>query len=290
MKAIFLLLNVVLAVAFLVIFFTPLFLVGGDWFAVFWTRNWPIAVVFVVTLAVIDTYFLLNWRLFTALEKEDWPTVASFLEERVLRRGRLTSSRVRLLLNTYLVTSNTDAILALEAFLQERRPALIGTFSLPFGIPHLLARDQKDSPAWFRALLQRPSLRARDWVRWNLAFCLLQAQAKDEAQQELVDLVDHVQDPVLLLLSIYLLEAVARRDSQPHTRVMARREELRRAHTPATLQAAVEKSSANIQVVVLSRLLRDAMEWLFAETASASGGASSPSGPTVGGPSAQTVH
>ena len=54
MKAIFLLLNAVLGIAFLVIFLTPLFLVGGDWFSLFWSRNWPIAIVFVLTLGVVD--------------------------------------------------------------------------------------------------------------------------------------------------------------------------------------------------------------------------------------------
>jgi hypothetical protein len=271
MKAIFLLLNVVLGVAFLVIFLTPLFLVGGDWFTLFWARNWPIAVVFVVTLCAIDAYFLLNWRLFTALEREDWPAVASFLEDRILRKGRITGSRVRLLLNTYLVTSHTDAILALEAYLAEKRPDLIGKYSLPFGIPHLLARDPKDSQGWFRAQLQRSSLDARDWVRWNLAFCLLQSQQKEEARRELSELVEHVSDPVLLLLSLYLLEAVVHGDAGLHARVGARREELKRSQTPATMQKAIEKSSVNIQVVVLSRLLRDASDWLFAQPAPGAG-------------------
>lgn len=275
MKAIFLLLNGVLAVAFLVIFFTPLFLVGGDWFALFWNRNWPIAVVFVVTLCAVDAYFLLNWRLFTGLEKEDWTQVATFLEDRILRRGLITSGRVRLLLNTYLVTSNTDAILALEAFLEKKRPKLIGKFSLPFGIPHLLAQDRTASLAWFRTQLERPALEARDWVRWNFAFCLLQSQQREEAQRELADLAERVEDPVLLLLALYLLEAVAGSEPALHERVNAGREELKRSHTPATMQKAIEKSSVNIQVVVLSRLLRDATEWLFARTGLAAGAASS---------------
>ena len=264
MKAIFLLLNAVLGIAFLVIFLTPLFLVGGDWFSLFWTRNWPIALVFVVTLGGIDVYFLLNWRLFTGLEKENWGEVASFLEDRILAKGRITSGRVRLLLNTYLVTSNTDAIRALEAYLAEKRPAFIGRFVLPFGIPHLLSRDPKDSVAWFRDRLAAPRLEGRDWVRWNHAFSLLQAQQRDEAQGELSELIEAVSDPVLLLLSLYLLEAIARNDSALQARVTSRREELRRAQTPASLQSAIEKSRANIQVVVLARLLRDATEWLFA--------------------------
>ncbi len=264
MKAIFLLLNAVLSVAFLVIFLTPLFLVGGDWFSLFWTRNWPIAVVFAVTLAAIDTYFLLNWKLFTGLEKENWAEVAGFLEGRILRHGWITSGRVRLLLNTYLVTSNTDGILALEAVLAKKRPAMLAKFSLPFGIPHLLAKDPAASEAWFRAQLERPRLADRDWTRWNHAFCLLQAKRRDDARAALTELVDQVTDPVLLLLAVYLLEAIPQPDTAAQARVTARRDSLRAAHTPSSIQKAIEKSSANIQVVVLSRLLQDATQWLFA--------------------------
>jgi len=266
MKAIFLLLNAVLGIAFLVIFLTPLFLVGGDWFSLFWTRNWPIAVVFAVTLAAIDTYFLLNWKLFTGLEKENWAQVAGFLEGRIFRRGWITSGRVRLLLNTYLVTSNTEGILALEAYLAEKRPVLLAKFSLPFGIPHLLAKDPASSEAWFRAQLERPRLADRDWTRWNHAFCLLQARRGDEARAVLAELLERVSDPVLLLLTIYLLEAIVRANEDLEQRAAARREALRAAHTPSSIQKAIEKSGANIQVVVLSRLLQDATQWLFAST------------------------
>jgi len=269
MKAIFLLLNAVLGVAFLVIFLTPLFLVGGDWFSMFWTRNWPIAVVFAVTLAAIDTYFMLNWKLFTGLEKESWTEVAAFLEERILRKGWITAGRVRLLLNTYLVTSNTDGILALEAHLAQKRPGFLGRFSLPFGIPHLLARDPAASEAWFRTQLDRPRLADRDWTRWNHAFCLLQAKRRDEARAALGDLVDQVPDPVLLLLPVQLLEAIPQPDVAAQARAAARRDSLRSAHTPSSIQKAIERSSANIQVVVLSRLLQDATQWLFAGGAAA---------------------
>lgn len=276
MKAIFLLLNAVLGVAFLVIFLTPLFLVGGDWFHLFWTRNWPIAIVFVLTLCAIDVYFLLNWRLFSGLEKENWGEVAGFLEERIFKRGWITSARVRLLLNTYLVTSNTQGILALEAYLAERRPGLVPRFSLPFGIPHLLERDPADAEAWFRGMLGKPRLAERDWVSWNHAFSLLQARQGDEARVVLAGLIERVTEPVLLLLTIYLLDVLARNDAALEAQVAAKRDLLRGRHTPDSISTAVDKSSANIQVVVLSRLIRDASQWLFANPAS-----SAPAGTTV---------
>ena len=264
MKAIFLLLNAVLGIAFLVIFLSPLLLVGGDWFQLFWTRNWPIAIVFVLTMCAVDAYFLLNWRLFSGLEKENWGEVAGFLEERIFKRGWISSARVRLLLNTYLVTSNTQGILALEAYLAEKRPGLIPRFSLPFGIPHLLARDPADAEAWFRGMLARPRLAERDWVSWNHAFSLLQTRQGDEARTELAGLIDRVTEPVLLLLTMYLLDVLARNDPALESQVAAKRDLLKGRHTPDSIRKAIEKSTANIQVVVLTRLLHDATQWLFA--------------------------
>lgn len=264
MKAIFLLLNAVLGVAFLVIFLTPLLLVGGDWFQVFWSRNWPIAIAFALALGAIDLYFLMNWRLFTALENENWGEVAGFLEERIFRRGWITSARVRLLLNTYLVTSNTQGILALEAYLAEKKPGLIPRFSLPFGIPHLIARDPADAEAWFRGMLGQPRLAERDWVSWNHAFSLLQTRQGAEARTVLARLGERVTEPVLLLLTIYLLDALARDDAALESQVAAKRNLLRGRFTAESLRKAIEKSTANIQVVVLSRLLQDASRWLFA--------------------------
>jgi hypothetical protein len=264
MKAIFILLNAVLGTAFLVIFFTPLLMLGQDWFGLFWGHNWIIAVVFVVTLGGVDTYFLLNWQLFSGLEKEDWAGVASFLEKRIFRRGPVTGTRVRLLLNTYLVTSNTEGIRALEAYLLKSKPSLIGRFSLSFGIPHLLADDHRASEEFFRTLLQKPGVAERDWVAWNRAFCLLQMKSQEEARAELTALADRVTDPVLLLLVTYLLDVLARGQPTLEQKVNELRGRLARGQTRSTFQKHIEKSAGNMQVVVLSKLLSDAVAWLFA--------------------------
>jgi hypothetical protein len=113
-------------------------------------------------------------------------------------------------------------------------------------------------------MLSRPRLADRDWVSWNHAFSLLQTKESDAARTELSVLVDRVSDPVLLLLTIYLLDVLARNDASVESRVSSKRDALKAQHTPVSFQKAIEKSSANIQVVVLSRLLQDASQWLFA--------------------------
>ena len=266
MKTIFLLLNAVLTAAFAVIFLTPLFLLGGDWFTVFWSRNWPIAIVFVVTLGAVDGYFLLNWRLFRGLEREDWATVAGILERRVFSGRWMLPGQLRLLLNTYLVASNTEAIRALEAYLTQHRPALIPRFSVAFGIPHLIAKDPSDPEEFFRRLLENRRLSDRDWVKWNHAFSLLQLKREAEAKSELSELAQSTKEPVLLLLVLYLVEVTGGSEEQRDL-LTARKTELRSRYAPVAMQRAIEQSGANLQVLVLSRLLQDARDWLYREDA-----------------------
>jgi len=263
LKAIFLLLNGVLCAAFLVIFLLPVLLIGGGYFSLFWARNWPIAVVFLVGLVAVNAYFLLNWRLFTALEKEDWAATAAILEGRIFRRGLAWSASVRMLLTTYLVGSHTESIMTLEAYLRRRRPGLLARFSLQFGIPYLLMKDPHEPEKFFAFLLGMRGVRHRDWVSWNRAFSLVQAKREPEAKAQLLPLLESGADPVLRLLALYLLDVFARKDGEAAGRVSAGREQMRARHTRDAFRRIVERSGDNIEVVVLSRLLEDAEEWLF---------------------------
>ena len=141
---------------------------------------------------------------------------------------------------------------------------LMGIGSLSFGIPHLLAKDPKDPEAFFRSLLANPRVADRDWVAWNHAFSLLQMKSKEDARRELSELSERVTEPVLLLLVLYLLDVLAKDDAALEQRVAGLRERLSKGQTPASFQKTIEKAAGNMQVVVLSKLLQDAVQWLFA--------------------------
>jgi hypothetical protein len=272
LKAIAILLNAVLLAAFIVIFLLPLLLIGVDYFSLFWGRNWPIAVVFFAALAGVNAYFLLNWRLFSALEKEDWPATAAILEGRIFRRGFATAGAVRMLLTTYLVGSHTESVLALEAYLLKRRPGLLGRFSLQFGIPHLLSQDHEEAQRFFSFLLARQGLRDRDWVSWNRAFAFVQGKKDAEAKKDLLPLLNPGTDPVLRLLALYLLDVLARKDAEAAAKVREGREQMRARHTPEAFARILEKSGENIEVAVLSQMLGDASRWLFTPARGEAGG------------------
>jgi hypothetical protein len=266
-KAIFALFNGVLVFSFLLIFFMPYLLLGPDAFSLFWERNWIIAVVFLLTLATLNAYFIANWGLFRLLEKEDWPGLVSHLEERILGRNRIRPLPVRMLLNAYLITSHTDGILALEAFLKGKKPYLVGRFCIQFGIPYLLMKDPAVSEAHFAEVPAGANTMSRDWLRWNRAFCLLQLSKPDQAGSELAKVLDRVGDPVLRMLCLYLRVACGRQEGGTDPDAAMERESLARKVGLKDMKKRIERSSDNMEIVVLSKIIEDACAWLYGEAA-----------------------
>ena len=253
----------VLAVCFLAIFLMPLAALGGGYFATFWSRNWPVAAVFLAVLAAVNAWFLVNRRLISLLQAGDWPALANLLEERVFHGRAPRSLHVGLLANAYLATSNTDALAGLEAFIAKRRPRLAARHALAFGIPHLVSRDTAAAEAWFAARLGERGLRDRDWIRWNHAFCLVQLRRTDEARTELDNLA-RSRDPVLAMLSLYLSDAGAGDDAPAAARAAAGRRALAARVSDARMARLSAEGGGNVEAAILTDLVTKARQWLYA--------------------------
>ncbi len=262
-KTIFILFNVVIVFSFLFIFLMPLTVLGWDYAQLFWSRNWVLAVLFVVVMAGINAYFLSQWRLFMLLESENWHGLIHYLEERIYEKRRIRPQHVRILINTYVVTSKLDAIEQLEEFLTEHRPALVARFSLQLGVPYLLKNQADAAERFFAGLLEDQRVERRNWIRWSHAFSLLLQKKQDDAKERLKGLVPDVKDPVLLVLALYLLEAFARNDEQAGELVESKLAELKQRYTQSQWSKEADKRKNEIHVLLLSKLLQEAADWAF---------------------------
>jgi len=263
LKSLFALFNAVLILSFLALFLMPLFLLGGEYFHVFWGKNWGVALLFVLTLSGINAYFLSNWKIFTLLEREDWKALIGLLERKVAGARILRSLHVRILLNSYLVTSRTEDIMKLEATVRARRPSLLDRNSVQFGVPYLLMSDPAKSEAFFAAMTARPRVRQRDWMRWNHAFAMMQVERREEAIRELKEILAAVKEPILELLCLYLLEAYGKSDEGVAALVREGADRLRQSLDEKAFRQKIERSAENTQVLILSRILADALHWLY---------------------------
>jgi len=104
------------------------------------------------------------------------------------------------------------------------------------------------------------------WVRWNYAFSLLLNKKKEEAKNLLIKLQKELfrgrKEPVLLLLCLYLLAAYSEEDRGIQNIVDESSAKLKNRYSPAEWERVMERSKTNIEVVILSKLVSEAGEWL----------------------------
>ena len=133
-RTIFILFNAVIVTSFLFVFLLPVFLLGTSSSLAFWKGNWYLALLFLALLAGLNGFFLYNKKTFLLVERENWAELSAHLVGLMFPKGRFSSSRVRLLVNAYLLRSDIGGIERLEAELSSKRPDLLRKNALLFGV------------------------------------------------------------------------------------------------------------------------------------------------------------
>jgi len=263
-KIIFVLFNIVIIVSFLAIYLMPLVMLDLDYAKDFWGRNWGLPVLFFVIIGLLNAYFIFNWKLFSLLEKEDWPALIDHLEHRIYERKLIVGQQVKILANAYLVRSDVEAIGRLEMFIRENKPRILPKFALVFGIPYLLRNDSEEMVRYFS---QFAGIKGNDgvWIRWNCAFAHVLNGEASKAEAILSKLSAEKTEPVLALLSVYLLHSL-NPNAEHMSIVEAKRAKLREKYTREGLLREIERSKGSVQVVVLQKLIEEATEWLFSDS------------------------
>lgn len=265
LKSIFLIFNIIIIFSFLFVFFMPVFFLGWEYSRTFWTANWYLAAIFVVVLGILNGYFVLNWSLFTALEREDWRRTAEILEHRVYTKGRASAGNVRLLINAYVVTSMVDRFSRLERTLAEKNPKLVNRFCLLFGIPYLLSNDGDEIVSYYSRFQESVSGTVKGWVEWHIAFGLMLKERIEDAREKLIEIARNCTDDLLCAFTVYLLDPIAPEGTDGRSVVDDKKGALKERYTRERWQKFVEKRRDELHILVLNRLLNDIEDWLYEE-------------------------
>jgi hypothetical protein len=252
---------IILSLGFIILM--PYFILGWDYTRLFWVNNWYLALAFLAVLAVLNGYFFMNWRLFNLLEAEKWSDLEIYLERKIMDRGSSSRQAIRILLNTYLVRSNLAGIERLESHMRERKPAIVRDFALEFGISFLLRNDYARMETYFLQAVSRARPRERGWLEWNLAFARILLKKKDEARAVLLGLLEREKTPVLRLLTLYLLDSAKDDDGTAKTRLEECKQRFRAGFDRKKFLKYASRENGNILVAILSKLIREAADWLY---------------------------
>ncbi|MDR0600998.1 MAG: hypothetical protein LBG42_01320 [Treponema sp.] len=269
-KSVFIIFNILIVFFLLIMVFMPLFILGPGFAAGFWRSSWPLGAILISALAFLDVFYAFNRRLYRLLEREDWPALADYLESKVIRKGHYSSRLVRLLANTYLVMSDSAAVLSLENKTALAKPSLIEKNALVFGAVRILSGDTAGAANFFSLRLEKEAGKGRDaqWIRWSYGFSLLLSRQFDKVVPVFRLMALESSDALIAGLSAYFLSGALRKNSEnPLDCEEAAFEGRNRVRESLKTISGWKKEAARIETEVHAAILRkyldEAGNWLF---------------------------
>jgi hypothetical protein len=197
--------------------FLPVLLAGPLYAANLRYITLPVMLFMGLLLIGMSVFFLINYRLFTLLEREDWPALSYYLEQKIYVKGRYDSRKVRLLASSYLIVSDYASVLKLENKVYAAKPSIIRKNVLIFGTARILSGNHKDAAVFFKTYLDEGKSPDKLWIRWYYGFSQLLCGSFDLAESEFMSLAVSSNSALITGLSAYFLgTSLAKHSKNPY--------------------------------------------------------------------------
>ena len=229
---------------------------------------WVFILLFLILLVGTNLFFISNWKFISALEAEDWPALSLYLETEIFQKHHLTAKKVRLLCEISILLGDFEILKRLERVLQENKPEYIRTFASRFAAAKLLSSDY-EGLADFMAHIVEHHRAYSPWIAFYDAFSAQMLKRKREAMEKFLRILDTEQDPLVRLLSVYFIASGLYHYSNVQkdaldNRIAEEKEKLKK-YSLHYWRKYVQKEKQNIHVLVLTKVIDDALIWLFKE-------------------------
>ncbi|MFP3090375.1 hypothetical protein LQZ21_08620 [Treponema sp. TIM-1] len=235
----------------------------------YWSIIWPVILFLLIILITLDSFYLINRRFLQLLEKEDWPALVRYLEQRIFKDGHYTPRLVRLLANAYLILSDSSSVVSMENKVAIAKPALVDANALIFGTARILNKDVGGALTFFSTRLNSVKTESAPWVRWYYGFSLLLDRQFSAAGDQFKVLAAESKDGIITGLSSFFLaenlgKAVPQRSLEFTAAAMEGRNRLKKSFPSVNAwNREVKKILNEVYTVVLSKYINETTVWLF---------------------------
>jgi len=183
----------------------PSILIGPEFTLNFSNIILPIIIIIILIILGLSIYIFSNYRLLLLLEREDWPALAYYLEQKIYVQNRYNARKVRILSSTYLIISDYNALFKLENKMLLAKPAIIKKNALIFGAARILSGNYAEAAVFLKTQLQKNKVQEEDWIRWYYGFSNLLGGTFSQAEAEFLSLIVSSRNPIVIGLSAYFL-------------------------------------------------------------------------------------
>ena len=271
-KSIFIIFSITLLVFLIILVFMPYYMLGSALSGSFWKIYWPLILILAMVFLSFCGFYFTNRRLFLLLEKEDWPALVRYLEDRVIQKGRYSPRLVRLLANSYFVLSDSQSVMNLENKVAIAKPSLVDANALVFGTARILGKDISGAARFFETRKETAKFPLKDWVHWYYGFSMLLNRQFEEAGKEFSVLSRISKDGVVTALSSYFLSetiATALPDKWAEFRDIALEGKEKVLKTFPQLKnwnREVSRLSSEIHAAALAKYMEETRIWVYGKT------------------------
>ena len=234
----------------------------------------PLLVFMALLLAGMGIFFFFNYRLLSLLEREDWPALAYYLEQKIYIKGNYSSRNVRLLASSYLVITDYQSVIKLEGKALLARPSSVYKNILVFGSARVLSGNYAEAAAFFKTFIVKAkdklNPREEQWVRWYCGFSLLLKGAFNEAQPEFETLVVSCPDALITGLSAYFLNNSIAKNNGDTAACLASAEKgkervIQALKNETGWKKEVKKNGSDIHIAIIRKYVEETGQWIFKE-------------------------
>ena len=267
-KYLIIIFSIIIILIILITVVLPLFMAGPGFAVNFQLVLLPLLIFMFLLLAGIGIYFLLNYRLLSLLEREDWPALAYYLEEKIIVKGRYSSQNVRLLASSYLVISDYPAVQRLESKAALAKPSSVDKNVLIFGAARVLSGNHEEAVIFFKDYLDKCAAKDRPWVRWFLGFSYLLSGAFSLAEPEFSSLAVYSDDAIITGLSAYFLDTSLAKNSLKPAECRASAEKgrsrvIKVIKNNENWKKEADRAGTEIHIAIIRKYINEAGKWLY---------------------------
>ena len=220
-------------------------------------------ILMIIVLVSFGVYILVNYRLFSLLEREDWPALAYYLEQEIFVKGRCTARRVQLLASSYMVISDYPSVLKLESKIMLAKPVTVKKNALIFGAARILSGNYREAAVFFRKYAEE-----NVWTRWYYGFSSLLCGVHNQAETEFIASIESSGDTLITGLSAYFLDNTLIKYSQKPQDCRSAAENGRKIAVSKIKNSAgwnkvFKKAASEIHIAIIRKYIDETGKWLF---------------------------
>ena len=266
---------VIMAIIVFVTVLMPAMISGPGYAASLRYITLPLLLLMSLLLLGVSIFFFLNYRLLSLLEREDWPALAYYLEQKIYVKKQYTSRYVRLLASSYLVISDFQSVLKLESKAILVKPSVVDKNVLIFGSARILSGNYEDANAFFKSYLVKTKGKEKQWVRWFYGFSNLLGGLFSQAEPEFSSLAVSSDDALVTGLSAYFLHSsLVKRSIKPDSCAQiaqnGKDRVLKAMKNPEHWKKETEKMGSEIHIAIVRKYIDETGKWIFGAGAAAS--------------------